>query len=475
MEIYDRGKTFDEVCGKRYGRQIILTTADEITDSNIVQELTDALMVHNQNAIEIDYLYNYYKGSQPILYRTKQVRPEINNRVVVNSAYDLVEFKVAQAMGEGIVYARQGTDDINSEKIRLLNSYMASEDKAAVDISLGRWRSICGTAYRFLYMDKTRTEYDETPFGLECLDPRFTGVVYSNDDGKPPMFAFMEKVDSDGSKYYVVYTKKVRYEIKNAEIRAKSINGMNNIPIVEYQNNDFLLSDIELVITLFDAKNKLKSDRLNGVEQFVQSFMKFVNCEIDDEIFKELREAGAIAVKTTNPNAKADVEIMTAELNQEQTQTLVDDIDDAILTVSGMPSREQNTGGDTGQAVYLRNGWDFAEQRTKINEPRLKKSERQFLRIVLSILNIKRDLDLKISEIDIKMPRSQMDNLSVKVNALTLLIKLGIDPQIAIKTVSIWSDSDEVYLRSKDSIAELLVGNGQGTKQIEQPGNGENE
>ncbi|WP_277407837.1 hypothetical protein [Lacrimispora xylanisolvens] len=42
-----------------------------------------------------------------------------------------------------------------------------------------------------------------------------------------------------------------------------------------------------------------------------------------------------------------------------------------------MPDRQQNTGGDTGQAVYLRNGWDFAEQRAKLDEPFIIEAEKK--------------------------------------------------------------------------------------------------
>ena len=65
---------------------------------------------------------------------------------------------------------------------------------------------------------------------------------------------------------------------------------------------------------------------------------------------------------------------MTAELNQSESQVAKDDIYKNMLIVEGMPNREANTGGDTGQAVYLRNGWDFAEQRAKIDEPFLREA-----------------------------------------------------------------------------------------------------
>ena len=61
------------------GRRVIYTDVEEITDGNVVSVLQKALAIHLQNRAEIDYLYRYYKGDQPILYRRKEVRPEINN------------------------------------------------------------------------------------------------------------------------------------------------------------------------------------------------------------------------------------------------------------------------------------------------------------------------------------------------------------------------------------------------------------
>lgn len=66
------------------GRRMILTDVRTIDESNVVQVLQKAFVTHLANKIDIDYLWKYYKGRQPILDRTKDVRPEIMNKVVVN-------------------------------------------------------------------------------------------------------------------------------------------------------------------------------------------------------------------------------------------------------------------------------------------------------------------------------------------------------------------------------------------------------
>lgn len=456
---FENRLSFADVCNRKFGREVIYTNAKKVDTKNVVNELNKAKAIHMGNAREIDYLDRYVRGDQPILYRNKKVRPEINNRVVENHAYEIVQFKTAQKFGEPVQYVRRGTDEDaeKSKAIVVLNDYMISESKAACDIEIGEWQSICGTSYRFMYMDLKNNQYDEAPFGLECLDPRYAGVVYGTGDGKKPVFGYLlDRRDEKDESYDVVYTSKARFEIKNGKVVNVQTNGIGYIPIIEYPNNTKRLSDIELITSMLDALNTMQSDRVNGIEQFVQAFILFRNCEIDEEGFKAILDSGGIAVKDTVDGKPADVKMLVAELSQDGTQVAKDDLYENILLTVGMPSREQNTGGDTGQAVYLRNGWDFAEQRAELWEAVFEKAEYQFLKMILSVLRTKNRLDLKLSDIEVKVTRSKMDNMSIKVNALNLLLNMGIDPQTAIKTVGLWSDPEEVYLKSKDVIQSLI-------------------
>lgn len=195
---------------------------------------------------------------------------------------------------------------------------------------------------------------------------------------------------------------------------------------------------------------------MDGIEQFVQAFMKFVNCDITEDDFLRLCNLGAIKLKSQQ-GVQADVDMISNELNQEQTQVAKDDLYKNMLIIEGMPDCEQNTGGDTGQAVYLRNGWDFVEQRAKIDEPVIIKSEKKALKNVLMILRTKQLVspDLKISDIDVKITRNKTDNMLVKAQALIYLLEKSIHPKIAIKTCDLWGDPEKVYVQSKPYLDAL--------------------
>ena len=448
-------RPFSAITHNNYGRTIIYTNQNRIDENNIVQELNNALVYHTQNATEIEYLDRYYRGDQPILYRRKVNRPEVNNKVLVNLAYELVERKVAGICAEPIQYVLRGTDEKKSEEITVLNAIMDSEDKQDCDIDICRWRSICGTAYRFVGNDEGKGRLlDESDFTLSCENPQYTFVAYHTNN--KPAFSCQIREDEEGKKLYYCFTDSQYFIIRGGVIVNKGVNGNGAIPVIEYPNNSRRLSDIEITLTITDALNVLSSDRINGIEQFVSAWVKFVNCEIDKETFLAMRQEGALVVKSNNgAENKADVDVMTTELNQTQSQVAFDDLFNKFLEIQGLANREGNTGGDTGNAVSLRNGYHESGLREAINEPIIKKSERMSLRIILNRLHIKKKFTLVPSDIEIHINRDKLNNILTKSEALKILLECGVYYKRAIKTVDLFSDNERVAEESKDRMEFL--------------------
>lgn len=455
---HENRKPFIKVCRGVYGRKVIYSNVKSITRKNVVEVFQKAMPTHNQNRREIDYLYHYVSGDQPILYRTKDVRPGIKNDVVENHSWEITRFAMAQTYGEPIQYVSVKDDQDKSREIDKLNDFMRVIDKSYYDIQIGDWQSTCGTAYRETWsLKRDETEDGHPSMGIDCADPRYNFIIYSSMHGHPPLMSCSRCFDEEDQEYWLCTTKSQTFEIKKGEVINYGSNGHGRILLTEYPNNVRRLSDVEIVITMLDAINKIQSNRIDGIEQFVQAFMKFVNCEIDETTFLKMCKIGAIKVKTVNPSMPADVGMISSQLDQEQTQVSKDDLYKNMLIIEGMPSREQNTGGDTGQAVYLRNGWDFAEQRAKIDEPVIVKSEKEFLKIALNILQTKEQIsrDLSVADIDVKITRNNTDNMMVKAQSLLYLLEKGIHPKIAIRTVGLWGDPEKVYLESKPYLDAL--------------------
>lgn len=433
-----------------YGRKTIKTDAVEITSANVVDELEKAMRTHTINRGEIEYLWNYYCGKQPILAREKQVRPEICNRIVENRANEIVSFKVGYLCGEPIQYVGRNGEDIVSKGVSQLNEMMFSENKPAQDKEIVEWQMICGTAYRLVLPDSPMDE-DDAPFEMYTLDPRDSFVVYSNEVSNKPKIGVKYCTDEYGTHTYSVYSDKHFWKIRDGKIIEDSPHWLGMIPIFEYPANNAKQGAFEIVLPLLDELNNIASNRMDGIEQFVQAFIKFINCDIDEEQFKALKEMGAIKVKSADGN-NADVDIVTTELSQSQTQVTKDDVYQAILTICGMPNRNGGSStSDTGSAVLLRDGWSLAEARAKDSELMFKKSEQNVLRLILRIC---RDTDgvpaevsnLRLKDIALQFTRRNYEAIQSKCQVLvSMLQQPKIHPRLAFESSGMFIDPERAY------------------------------
>lgn len=441
-----------------HGRRVITTDVSEITAGNVVEVLTEAMKIHEKNRGEIEYLWKYFKGDQPILQRTKTVRPEILNKIVENRANEIVSFKVGYLCGEPIQYVGRNSDPAITAGVGTLNEYMFLVDKPALDQEVVEWGMICGTANRMvLANDAYDVESDEAPFDMFTLDPRDSFVVYSNDVKRRRMMGVKYNTDEFGSKTYSVYADTLYFTIKDDQVLEVASNPLGVVNIFEYPANNARLGAFEIVLPLLDAINNIESNRMDGIEQFVQAFVKFINCDITKDDFEALKDLGAIKVKSSD-GQQADVDIVTSELNQQQTQTLKDDAYQAVLTICGMPNRNGGSStSDTGSAVLLRDGWSLAESRAKDSELMFKRSEKEVLRLVLKLCDGLADLKLKLKDIDMKFTRRNYDNIQSKSQVLVAMLQQPkIHPLLAFTHCGLFSDPESAYTMSNEYYEEQM-------------------
>lgn len=433
-----------------FGREVLLHDEVELTDENIVEILDKMMRRHEKNRKDIEYLWDYYRGKQPILGREKKVRPEICNKIVENRANEIVSFKVGYLCGEPIQYIGRNGSETISKAISELNEMMFSENKATQDKKVVEWQAICGTAYRLVLPD-TRGGEDDAPFEMYTLDPRDTFVVYSNEVGNKPLFAVKYCTTEDNDYIYSIYTANHFWKIKNKDIEETEGHALGIIPIIEYPANTARLGAFEIVLDLLDEINNIASNRMDGIEQFIQAFLKFVNCDITKEEYLEFLELGAIKVKS-HEGQPADVDMVSDELNQSQTQIAKDDAHSAIIEITGMPNRNGGSStSDTGQAVVLRDGWTLAESRAKDSELMFKESEQQTLKLILRIIRDTQGLSeelyaLRLKDIALQFTRRNYENIQSKAQVLTQMLGQNkIHPRLAFAHCGMFTDPEDAY------------------------------
>lgn len=428
-----------------FGRLPIYSDYEVVDESNVVEVVANALSTHLSNQTDIQYLLNYYKGKQPILNRQKDVRPEINNKVVENRAYEIVSFKVGYLMGQPIQYVKRSTGQ-DDEAIAELNEEMYLENKAVKDKKLVWWNTICGTAYRMALPNPNDNE-DEAPFNIYTLDPYNTFVVYWTGLGNKPVLSCTLIKKKDGTLECYCYTDDRFFLIVNGVLVRSERHLIGYNPITEYPANFARMGAFEVVISLLDAINVVSSNRLDGIEQFVQALLVFVGAEIDDEKFAKLREQGGIMI----PDG-TDIKYLIQELNQTQTQTLVDYMYQTVLTICGIPNRNggQST-SDTGKATEIRDGWEAAENRAKDAEGLFIMSEKQFLKVIKRISSVYGRNDFRLSAVDVSFTRRNYENIQEKSQVLTTMLNNEkIHPLLAFEHCGMFVDPQSAYEMSEE-------------------------
>ena len=432
------------------------------------------------------YLKKYERGIQPILVRTKQYNAEINNKIVVNIANQIVTFKTSEFAGEPIMYVSRsnglrGLESSNPpegatlpEKVARLNSMMLTEGKQTKDLKLAHEMFTCGVGYRLTIHDsgtETADYLDDAPFEIYVPDSENTFVVRRSDVTKRVLMGvtYVFRGENLTDPEYTVYTPNVKYTIAAADGQALAITNREQhnfgmVTLVEYPCNPNYMGAFEPVVPLLDAINLTQSNRLDGIEQFIQALMVFDGVDISREEFLELKDLGAIKLPNTNGTGNGGKKLyyLNEQLDQSQTQTLVNDMYKTILQIVGMPSQGDGNTSDSSNngAMILKNGWWHAEARMLETQSMWREAETEFLKVALKICADAHALeDVKLSDLEPKFWRQSYEDLLVKTQSFSNLRTSGM-PAIQAFTFSHLSRDPEsdamVYDEYQQKLADEL-------------------
>ena len=316
-----------------HGRRVITTNEQEITADNVVKVLNTAIATHDRNRGEIQYLWDVYRGKQDIRKKEKIVREEINNKITVNIANEIVTFKTAFLLSGPVQYIGAKGSKTDNNKLVDLNRWMSDEDKQSKDKEIVDWMHIAGLGVRMVLPDPG-AEQAGSPACIYTLDPREAFVIYYSGYTKKPMAGVLTQYDENDAKYYGVYTDSEYFEIKSGKITRQSGHLYGSVPIVEYPNNSARMGAFEVVLPLLNGINTLESNRVDNVQDFVNAYDVFQNVDLEDGQYSQLASGGKfIKIKDSQQGMPAKIYRISSEMNSSTVQTAVDDLHDKILTI----------------------------------------------------------------------------------------------------------------------------------------------
>ena len=437
----------NRVAKQMFGRRKIFASVNVVTPKNVAEVVEDAYNKHLLNRDEIEYLWNYYKGDQPSLYRVRELRPEMSKQIVENRANEIVSFKVGFLVGKPIQYIASAEGDDVSDAVNRLNDAMRRIGKHTKDKGLIEWCMISGLGYRYVTANNDRRI--ASPFNIYTLDPMNTFVIRRNDYTEEVIAAVNYVTDDKGQVTFTIYTPDRVYTLLKGSGRATStVNAFGAIPIIEYQNNNARMGCFEIVLSLLDAISDFDCMRNEAVETFVQSLLVLYNCQVEEGTTADtIRQAGMILLKSMN-GEKADIKNLSEQLDQSQNQTLKDDMYNSVLQIVGVPSQGDGSTGDSSNngAIVLKNGWQGAETRAEAFEAMYQQPEMEMLRVVAILCNGLSDFSFDPADVEVKFTRRNYENILSKSQTLvTMLAQDKIHPKSAYEASGLFVDTEEAY------------------------------
>lgn len=186
-----------------------------------------------------------------------------------------------------------------------------------------------------------------------------------------------------------VYTDKeiIRYKTGDAVADLHFLDckqhGFNDVPIVEYRNNDDCYGDYEGVMSLIDAYDILVSDDLNDFEYFVDAYLALYGYTAEPEDIAKMKQQRVLLMDN---DSKA--EWLVKKGDSQGVETTKERLERDIHKFSKTPNtNDKNFGGNTS-GVAMKYKLLGTENIASIKERKFKKGLQRRLELISGILSV---------------------------------------------------------------------------------------
>lgn len=449
------------------GRQKIIINAtyeDFINDpiSVIENNISDINKIRKKNNEEIDYLLKFKKGVSSILDKIRTDGSSTNNIFISNFAHEFVEFKKGFTVGKPIKYVNT-TDELN-DGMKYFYKYLTKVNKKSKDLDKYENLYTFGIAHTFIkYNPKPYDSERESPYIYEVIDSHNACCVYGNDMLKTKIFSMYvsnSKIDAEKRDVYTIYydNKSMIFYMLDSKvvvISPEKIEPIND-PITEYQLNQNRMGVFEPVISSLKSINFIRSNQLDDIQDFVNSYMVFINQDAKYIInnIQDFKKNKIFCIKTNNERAPADIKMLKQSLEHSDINDLYNDIKQDVFNQVGVPMATSSTGqGVSGEAQTYGGGWENAQAIANIETTYVSRYEREDLSKIIDICkNCKNSKLINIDDvdIDIKYTINKSNNILTKMQSFKYWIDLGGSFERGLELTDLCEDSHTIGVESEE-------------------------
>lgn len=356
-------------------------------DRASIESLTekDIREIIEENTMDMKYerLHNYYIGKHHVLDETKKDSTAPNNKIINNMAKYITDTSTAYFVGLPIVYISQ-----NEEYLQIMQDIFDYNDEQDHNFELAKEGSICGGCFEMLYID------EDGKIRFTRILEKDGIMILETDSGFFTPMAFIRTVISKDKEDNLI--RRVEFWNSVLVMRFRSINNgylnleaveehyWQDVPFVEYINNEERIGDFEGVITEIDAYNKVQSNTANYFQYNDDAILKVMRLgDVNSEDIRDMKEKGAILLEDGG-----DVDWLLKTIDDTALENYKNRLKEDIHTGANVPHMcDESFGGNLSGVAISYKLWGL-EQMCSIKERKFKKGLQRRIELITNILNV---------------------------------------------------------------------------------------
>lgn len=349
-------------------------------------------------------LEEQFKSNQQILHKEPAPSGKPDNRLVDNYPGYISTVNIGYFMGKPVKYT---ADDEAERMLEELQDFLDYNDEADENVLLAREASIKGNGYELMYLDS------ESKLRIAMLKPESTIVVYDNTVESNLLFAIRYWQASKDTIKADLYTST---EKTTFIINTKKGNGTSekpephifeDVPIIEFPNNEERMGDFEKVLTLINAYDKGQSDTADDFDYFSDAYLVIKNLSgTSGDQIDEMKKKRVLLV-----DGNGDVAWLTKTIQDTASENYKTRLDNDIHKFSMTPKlTDEAFAGNLSGVALLFKLWGL-EQLAAQKERKFKKALQRRIELFCKYAKVKgRDYDWR--NVDIQFTRNIPMNIS---------------------------------------------------------------
>lgn len=392
-------------------------------------------------------MQDYYDGKHAILQEHKKDPTLPNNKVVFNMAKHTEDTINGYFLGKPVVYSSD--NDIFMQLVQDIFDYNDEQDHNA---ELGKVAGIKGRCFEMIYLD------EDSKLRLARVDPENMVMIYES-GYKNPIGAIrtIKNTDLFGNLITKVefwtWWEVWYFRSRNGgalELQDVAEHYWQDVPFVDYINNEECMGDFEGIISIIDAYNKVQSNTANLFQYNDEAILKVSAIgEADSQDIREMKEQGAIILEDGG-----DINWIKKEINDTALENYKDRLFRDMHIAASVPNMADESFGNNLSGVAMDYKLWNLEQICAIKERKFKKGLQRRIELITRILNYYGN-NFDYREIGVDFRRNKPQNL-LEIAQIFVMLASDVSKETRLKMLPMIENVQDELRRMKEQYKDEL-------------------